>query len=109
MKLDTILLKNDVTLSFEVFPPKVTANYESVKEAAYGVAKRKPSYMSRREYRRQNIKTSQGNTGGIRCHNDCASNLCRRDERGNPSGAHADEGGGHRECAGTARRQTKGF
>ena len=33
MKLDTILLKNDVTLSFEVFPPKVTANYESVKEA----------------------------------------------------------------------------
>ena len=46
MKLDTILLKNDVTLSFEVFPPKVTANYESVKEAAYGVAKRKPSYMS---------------------------------------------------------------
>lgn len=46
MKIDTILLKNDVTLSFEVFPPKVTANYESVKEAAYGVAKRKPSYMS---------------------------------------------------------------
>lgn len=46
MKLDIILLKNDVTLSFEVFPPKVTANYESVKEAAYGVAKLKPSYMS---------------------------------------------------------------
>lgn len=46
MKLDTILLKNDVTLSFEVFPPKMTANYESVKEAAYGVAKLKPSYMS---------------------------------------------------------------
>ena len=46
MRLDTILLKNDVTLSFEVFPPKVTANYESVKEAAYGVAKLKPSYMS---------------------------------------------------------------
>lgn len=46
MRLDTILLKNDVTLSFEVFPPKVTANYESVKEAAYGVAKLNPSYMS---------------------------------------------------------------
>lgn len=46
MRLDTILLKNDVTLSFEVFPPKVTANYESVKEAAYGVAKLRPSYMS---------------------------------------------------------------
>lgn len=40
------IVKNDVTLSFEVFPPKVTANYESVKEAAYGVAKLKPSYMS---------------------------------------------------------------
>ncbi|MBO5033699.1 MAG: methylenetetrahydrofolate reductase [NAD(P)H] [Lachnospiraceae bacterium] len=46
MKLNEILLKDDVTLSFEVFPPKVTANYEAVKEAAYGVAKLKPSYMS---------------------------------------------------------------
>lgn len=46
MKLNEILLKNDVTLSFEVFPPKVTANYEAVKEAAYGVAKLNPSYMS---------------------------------------------------------------
>lgn len=46
MKLNEILLKNDVTLSFEVFPPKVTANYEAVREAAYGVAKLNPSYMS---------------------------------------------------------------
>ncbi len=46
MKLNEILLKNDVTLSFEVFPPKVTADYEAVKEAAYGVARLKPSYMS---------------------------------------------------------------
>lgn len=46
MKLDEILLKNDVTLSFEVFPPKVTSNYEAVQKAAYGVAKLKPSYMS---------------------------------------------------------------
>lgn len=46
MKLNEILLKNDVTLSFEVFPPKATANYEAVQKAAYGVAELKPSYMS---------------------------------------------------------------
>lgn len=46
MKLNEILLKDDVTLSFEVFPPKVTANYEAVQKAAFGVAKLKPSYMS---------------------------------------------------------------
>lgn len=46
MKISEILQKNDVTLSFEVFPPKVTANYEAVQKAAYGVAKLKPSYMS---------------------------------------------------------------
>lgn len=46
MKLSEILQKNDVTLSFEVFPPKVTANYEAVQKAAYGVAKLQPSYMS---------------------------------------------------------------
>lgn len=46
MKLNEILLKNDVTLSFEVFPPKATANYEAVQKAAYGVAQLKPSYMS---------------------------------------------------------------
>lgn len=46
MKLTEILLKDDVTLSFEVFPPKVTANYETVQKAAYNVAKLHPSYMS---------------------------------------------------------------
>lgn len=46
MKLKELLQKNDVTLSFEVFPPKVTANYEAVQKAAYGVAKLNPSYMS---------------------------------------------------------------
>lgn len=46
MKLSEILTKQEVTLSFEVFPPKATADYESVKEAAYGVAKLAPSYMS---------------------------------------------------------------
>lgn len=46
MKLNDILRKDEVTLSFEVFPPKVTANYEEVQKAAYGVAKLQPSYMS---------------------------------------------------------------
>ncbi len=46
MKISEILLKNDVTLSFEVFPPKVTSDYETVQRAAYGVAKLKPDYMS---------------------------------------------------------------
>ena len=32
MKLNDILRKDEVTLSFEVFPPKVTANYEEVAE-----------------------------------------------------------------------------
>jgi methylenetetrahydrofolate reductase (NADPH) len=46
MKLSDILNSDKVTLSFEVFPPKATANYESVKEAAYNVASLKPDYMS---------------------------------------------------------------
>jgi methylenetetrahydrofolate reductase (NADPH) len=46
MKLSNIINSNKVTISFEVFPPKATANYESVKEAAYAVAALKPDYMS---------------------------------------------------------------
>lgn len=46
MRLKEILSKEKITLSFEVFPPKITANYETVKQAAYNVAKLNPSYMS---------------------------------------------------------------
>lgn len=46
MKLDQILGKDKITLSFEVFPPKTDANYDSVERAAFGVAKLAPSYMS---------------------------------------------------------------
>ena len=46
MKISDILRADKTTISFEVFPPKTTANYESVKEAALGVAALKPSYMS---------------------------------------------------------------
>ena len=46
MKLNTILGKEKLTLSFEVFPPKTDADFESVRQAAYNVAALHPSYMS---------------------------------------------------------------
>ena len=46
MKLSEILEKEEVTLSLEVFPPKTTANYESVYGAAMKVAALHPKYMS---------------------------------------------------------------
>ena len=46
MKINTILGKEKLTLSFEVFPPKTDADFESVKKAAYNVAALHPSYMS---------------------------------------------------------------
>lgn len=46
MQLNTILGKEKLTLSFEVFPPKTDADFESVKRAAYNVAALHPSYMS---------------------------------------------------------------
>ena len=46
MKLSNILQDKALTLSFEVFPPKSDADFESVKDAAYRVAALQPSYMS---------------------------------------------------------------
>ena len=46
MKLNTLLGRENITLSFEVFPPKSDADEASVKKAAYGVAALHPSYMS---------------------------------------------------------------
>ncbi len=46
MKITSIFEKEEITVSFEVFPPKTTANYEAVEKAALGVAALKPSYMS---------------------------------------------------------------
>lgn len=46
MKLNQLLNSDKITLSFEVFPPKTNANFESVKQAALQVAKLKPDYMS---------------------------------------------------------------
>lgn len=46
MKIKDILAQGKPTLSFEVFPPKTEANYESVDKAAREIAKLKPSFMS---------------------------------------------------------------
>jgi methylenetetrahydrofolate reductase (NADPH) len=46
MKLTEIFEKEKLTLSFEVFPPKTDADFESVKRAAYHVAELHPDYMS---------------------------------------------------------------
>lgn len=46
MKISDILREDKTTISFEVFPPKTTTNFESVKKAALGVAALHPDYMS---------------------------------------------------------------
>lgn len=46
MKIRDILAKKEPTISFEVFPPKTEATYESVQSAASEIAKLKPSFMS---------------------------------------------------------------
>ncbi len=46
MKLTEIFKKNQLSLSFEVFPPKTSTNFESVKVATEEIAKLKPSFMS---------------------------------------------------------------
>lgn len=46
MKLTEIFSKNKLSLSFEVFPPKTSTNFESVKFATEEIAKLKPSFMS---------------------------------------------------------------
>lgn len=46
MKLTEIFKKNIPTLSFEVFPPKTSDKYETVKKAASEIAKLHPDFMS---------------------------------------------------------------
>ena len=46
MKINSIVGKDKLTLSYEVFPPKTDFDFEKVKEAAFGVASIKPAYMS---------------------------------------------------------------
>ena len=46
MKLTDIFSKNQLSLSFEVFPPKLDSAFESVKHATEEIAKLYPSFMS---------------------------------------------------------------
>lgn len=46
MKISEILAQNEVTLSFEVFPPKTDALFDSVEQAAGEIAALKPHFMS---------------------------------------------------------------
>lgn len=46
MKITDILQENKVTISFEVFPPKKMANYDSVAHATESIASLRPSFMS---------------------------------------------------------------
>ena len=46
MKLTKIFEKDTLSLSFEVFPPKVDTAFESVKHATEEIAKLRPSFMS---------------------------------------------------------------
>lgn len=46
MKIIKILNNNRCSLSFEVFPPKVSTSFEQVKPAIEKIAKLKPSFMS---------------------------------------------------------------
>ena len=46
MKLINLLKKEQLSLSFEVFPPKVSSSFDSVKSATEEIAKLKPAFMS---------------------------------------------------------------
>ncbi len=46
MKLSDILLNGTTSLSFEVFPPKTTTAFESVRQAVETIAELHPSFMS---------------------------------------------------------------
>ena len=46
MKIIDILNKKSMSLSFEVFPPKKEASFESVKETTEKIAESKPAFMS---------------------------------------------------------------
>ena len=46
MKLSALFAQKRPTLSFEVFPPKTNANYDSVRYATESIAAIKPDYMS---------------------------------------------------------------
>lgn len=46
MRISELFSKNTPTLSFEVFPPKTSANFESVRKATEEIARLRPDFMS---------------------------------------------------------------
>ena len=46
MKISEILKSREITVSYEVFPPKTDANRETVEKAAFEIASLKPDFMS---------------------------------------------------------------
>ena len=46
MKISELLKQKEVTISFEVFPPKTEERYESVEKAANSIGKLRPDFMS---------------------------------------------------------------
>ena len=46
MKIRDILSQDTATISFEVFPPKKSTDFENVEKAALGIAALQPAYMS---------------------------------------------------------------
>ena len=46
MKIIDLLTQKNLSLSFEVFPPKTQTNFESVKTATEEIAKLRPAFMS---------------------------------------------------------------
>ena len=46
MKIKDIMSRNEMSVSFEVFPPKVETSFENVMCAAGKIAELKPSFMS---------------------------------------------------------------
>ena len=46
MKISEILARDTLSLSFEVFPPKTSETYESIKSSALEIAKLNPNFMS---------------------------------------------------------------
>lgn len=46
MTIDRLLAQKNMTVSFEVFPPKVTSNFDSVRAATEEIAALKPAFVS---------------------------------------------------------------
>lgn len=46
MKLNEVLNNDKISLSFEVFPPKTDASFDSVEQAVHEIASLKPAFMS---------------------------------------------------------------